>query len=181
MQEKDRNQNGKLTIEQVRDIYRIYKVELDEKTLKKYFEESDELNKDDFIKLATETKLTEFHAGDAVFSSKGGGTGVVKPNQAEDNVQQPGSKRGFLCCISKDYVTSPRCSKEEERRIKVERAFKKFDLNGDGFLSWDEFIQINGLDINAAQRIFKACDKETEGKITLEQFHSIVTRKYPQE
>ena len=71
MQEKDRNQNGKLTIEQVRDIYRIYKVELDEKTLKKYFEESDELNKDDFIKLATETKLTEFHAGDAVFSSKG--------------------------------------------------------------------------------------------------------------
>ena len=167
----------------MQDIYRIYKVDLEEKTLKKYFEDTEELSKDDFIKLATETKLTEFHVGEGVFSSKVGGTVGAKQVQTEDTEheqQQKGNKKGFLCCISKDYLTSPKTSSEEERRKKVERAFKKFDLNGDGFLCWEEFLQI-GLDIHVAQRIFKACDKETEGKMSFEQFYSIVSRKYPQD
>ena len=30
----------------------------------------------------------------------------------------------------------------KERIRKIENAFRKFDLNGDGFLSWDEFVQV---------------------------------------
>ena len=31
----------------------------------------------------------------------------------------------------------------KERIRKIENAFRKFDLNGDGFLSWDEFVQVH--------------------------------------
>ena len=36
-------------------------------------------------------------------------------------------------------------------------AFAKFDLDGDGFLSWEEFSQI-GLEERTAVRIFRYCD-----------------------
>ena len=32
---------------------------------------------------------------------------------------------------------------KDEQMEKVEMAFKKFDLDGDGFLSWEEFQQVH--------------------------------------
>ena len=154
---------------------------MDEKTVNKYFDSSEELMKDEFVKLAIETKLTEFNVGEGVFS-KSTPTPTVKTNQVEEKVKEKEKEyKGFLCCISSNYVSSPplqRNSEDEERKRKIEKAFKKFDLDGDGFLSWEEFLKI-GLDVDAAERIFKACDNETEGKITFDQFHNIVTKKYP--
>jgi Ca2+-binding EF-hand superfamily protein len=31
----------------------------------------------------------------------------------------------------------------QERINKIEKAFKKFDLNGDGYLSWEEFSKVS--------------------------------------
>ena len=55
---------------------------------------------------------------------------------------------------------------------KVEIAFNKFDLDKDGYLSWEEFQQVSeiffpslkyetaqiGLEIETAARIFRFCD-----------------------
>ena len=38
----------------------------------------------------------------------------------------------------------------QERLTKIERAFRKFDLDGDGYLSWDEFLQVT-VTINKAK------------------------------
>ena len=65
----------------------------------------------------------------------------------------------LLCCVGSEERTSSDRSGSQERLRQIERAFNKFDLNGDGFLSWEEFLQI-GLDRETASRIFSACSKE---------------------
>ena len=37
---------------------------------------------------------------------------------------------------------------------RVAIAFKKFDLDNDGFLSWDEFTQVPSLDNHSGQQTF---------------------------
>lgn len=66
----------------------------------------------------------------------------------------------LLCCVrsKEDRRTSP-LRRPEDRLKQIERAFHKFDLNGDGFLSWEEFLQI-GLEQETARRIFSACAQE---------------------
>ena len=63
--------------------------------------------------------------------------------------------------------------------FKIEKAFKKFDLNGDGYLSWEEFSKVGilhdliimptlpqiGLDPAQARRIFLSCSQSRHGKM----------------
>jgi len=62
--------------------------------------------------------------------------------------------------------------KEEKRLGRIEAAFRKFDLDGDGYLSWDEFQQI-GLEEESARRIFHSSQQVEPGKLSLDQFQSL--------
>ena len=55
-------------------------------------------------------------------------------------------------------------------------AFAKFDLDGDGFLSWEEFSQI-GLEERTAVRIFRYCD--AVGGIFLKNPYKKFIQTYP--
>jgi Ca2+-binding EF-hand superfamily protein len=44
-------------------------------------------------------------------------------------------------CFDKKMLTEVR----EEQMDKVELAFRKFDMDGDGFLSWEEFQQVRSV------------------------------------
>ena len=56
----------------------------------------------------------------------------------------------------------------------MERAFRIFDLDGDGYLSWDEFSKI-GLSPGQARRIFTFCCKDAAGRINQEQFCNLAS------
>ena len=47
----------------------------------------------------------------------------------------------MLACFCSDKRRAE--EEHKEQMAKVESAFKKFDLDGDGFLSWEEFQQVN--------------------------------------
>ena len=49
-------------------------------------------------------------------------------------IQHGQSGGGLLCCCKKPVVIP-----EEDR---VELAFRRIDLNNDGFITWDEFVQV---------------------------------------
>ena len=85
-----------------------------------------------------------------------------RPHYPQENLR-------LLCCVGSDEGRgSPGRRSSQERLRQIERAFNKFDLNGDGFLSWEEFLQI-GLDQETASRIFSACSKEVRGPAGVEE------------
>ena len=43
---------------------------------------------------------------------------------------------------------------------RVESAFRKFDVDGDGFIDWKEFKEVTkNMDSEQARRIFHSCDQ----------------------
>ena len=79
----------------------------------------------------------------------------------------------FLCCVSR--------KKRTEKQDRVETAFRRLDINGDGFIDWSEFQKVEAsywcfkyfsclldvcqgtsLDAEQADRIFSSCDKVGE-------------------
>jgi len=60
---------------------------------------------------------------------------------------------------------------------RIELAFRKFDLNHDGFLSRDEFDQMmKNVSKEQADRIFRTCDTNRNNKISLEEFRAMLDR-----
>ena len=114
---------------------------MDPKICSKYLDDQVEVSREEFIKLALEAKLTEFNAGELTKSSA-----PLKSSQDEETKAQT-ARSNLLCCVTEPEVTSLKSPSLQrtasvERMMKIERAFRKFDLNGDGFLSWEEFVQV---------------------------------------
>ena len=59
-------------------------------------------------------------------------------------------QHSLLCCLASGSGSSEakrRTEEEEEagpRLDRVEQAFRRFDIDQDGFLSWSEFKQVSG-------------------------------------
>ena len=65
--------------------------------------------------------------------------GDCEDRETNLNVQ---ARSTLLCCLTEPETVAPLRTESGDRIRKIERAFRKFDLNGDGFLSWEEFIQV---------------------------------------
>ena len=59
--------------------------------------------------------------------------------------------------------------KEKPKKPNTEKAFKKKDKDGDGFLSKEEFTA-NAKDATKAGTAFDKKDKDSDGKLTKEEF-----------
>ena len=48
---------------------------------------------------------------------------------------------------------------------RVESAFRKFDVDGDGFIDWKEFKKVTqNMDSEQARRIFHSCDQVAKAR-----------------
>lgn len=195
-QERDKAQTGNITYDQLAEIYRIYEVDLDEGRAARITDENGLIAKADFVTLAKDTHLLDFEGvfGEATnllspkksrrrpASQRRNGAGGGSGGQAEQSPGKtcPGSLVYYLtCCCSEDETNGENKEGQGEQPMdKIETAFRKFDLDGDGFLSWHEF-QLFGKDLQPQQalRIFNSCNKAGDGMISLAEFREMVNRK----
>jgi len=164
--ERDKNQTGKITYEQLEDIFRIYQVELDDKTISKVTDDKGEVSKDDFVKIALENKLLDFGN---VMSGSDPIKSVQKKSSSSkhsSSLYTPGQeissgKHSLLCCLTRAESEDQDRGEDRkhndinhERLDRVEQAFRRFDLDQDGFLSWTEFKQVKR---GTSKMLMKCC------------------------
>lgn len=174
-QERDPDGNMRISVEQVEDIYRIYKVDLEEGVVPGIADDDGQVGLEAFINLAKSSKLLDLttpsfrnvdrdHREQATPKRSGGGRGGRR---------QEGGSGGPLCCGAGVRAESP--AGELDR---VEGAFRRIDRNGDGFITWEEFQRnTSNLEDTAAKRIFTICDQNGDGRLTLEEFRSMANKK----
>ena len=127
-------------------------MDLDDGRAAKMFDEAGMINKEEFTQLAKHTHLLDFESTTgtspmALLSPrktrkqpqtlKKGQNRITEDNLLFSLLLHIQSCPSMLACFCSDnkMLTEVR----EKQMGKVELAFRKFDLDGDGFLSWEEF------------------------------------------
>lgn len=69
------------------------------------------------------------------------------------------------------------CEEADVKRDRVLTAFTAWDLDGDGYLSWEEFQRISNNTVMSqeqAMRIFQHCDKVEDDMLSLIEIFSCI-------
>ena len=112
---------------------------------------SNEINKTDFVQYALEQKLLDANEANTRRKKKEKAERVDRLERYKRNssvhVDDGGNQQsGLLCCLAftekQSSPKSPERMVQVATREKIEAAFKKFDLNEDGFIDWEEFQQV---------------------------------------
>lgn len=183
-QERDKAQKGVITFEQLVEIFRIYEVNLDENKAAKLKNEEGNIAKADFIQFAKDNHLLDFDSvlGEVALLLSSPRKGRRGQGKSKDQKIQ-GSRGQAAGPESKSLWSrfrDPPPSTEPPNVDKVELAFNKFDLDKDGFLSWEEFSQFGkNMEPDQALRIFNSCEQAEKGKVSLDEFRRLVASRPP--
>ena len=121
--------------------------------MSKILDDNGDIAREDFIKFSQDSKLLDFGnlmgeggvrgltvmaATAGVSSVQAGGTKKARTSQqgSSSRPSAPSHSHSLLCCCFTPREPGGRTAD------KVEIAFNKFDLDNDGFLSWEEFQQV---------------------------------------
>eukprot|EP00092_Neocalanus_flemingeri_P020601 GFUD01022320.1.p1 GENE.GFUD01022320.1~~GFUD01022320.1.p1 ORF type:complete len:280 (+),score=121.79 GFUD01022320.1:124-963(+) len=178
-QEKDKNQSGSISLEQMSDIFRIYKVELNIAHVESLLDPNGQIKKNDLIDYCIEAKLMDLT--DITKDRKKAKEDKVKEKEdklRETKENKNEAKKGTLFGFLKKNSFCQE-KKKEAKMDRVEAAFNKLDKDGDGYIDWEEFKQVaqNTVDVEKAGRIFSACDQSGDKKISLEEFRTMANIK----
>jgi len=196
-EERDKCGSGHISHEQLEDIYRVYQVDLDDYKASKIQDSTGQISREDFMNFAKETHLLDFECsamGEAILLLSPRKS-IKHPSTPKKNAKNKNSQKNenfvenhqtsasednscsmLACFCSSDKKVE---SQDSDKMDKVEFAFRKYDSDGDGFLSWEEFQQlVKNLDQEQALRIFNSCNQSGTGLISLEEFRTMVNRKH---
>jgi len=168
-QERDPDGDEKIGFDQLKDIYRIYEVEFDEDAAIGLLDRKGFINRENFFEFAINTKLVDFLEKKEAPTPKK--QQMMPPRYTNNKRPQP--NKGLCCCGERP--TTP--DEEEERVDRVEHAFKKMDRDNNGFITWVEFAKkAHFLTEEQSKRIFQACDRDGDGKITVEDLKTVANK-----
>jgi len=180
-QENDKNHTGSISLEQMLEIFRIYKVDLNVAHVKPLLDPTGQIKKNDFIDYCIEAKLM-----DLTDSTKERKTSKdEKAKEMEDKLKKEKKKEGkkgsMFGFLKKNSLSEEKKMEAELDRVEV--AFSKLDKDGDGYIDWEEFKQVavKGIDLEQAERIFSACDQSGDNKISLDEFRTMANIKKEEE
>ena len=109
----------------------VEKVGLDPALVWRVADPEGRVSRQDFVKLGQDMKLLEF--GGALGDKRRAATPLTPKKERWDTNGERKTRVGWTCCCFPSKT---------ERRDRVMVAFKVWDRDGDGFLSWDEFRQV---------------------------------------
>jgi len=154
-EDRDKSGSGHINYDQLEEIYRVYQVELDDSKASRIQDKSGLISREDFMIFAKDTHLLDFECsamGEAILllSPRKSSKHPTTPKKSQNPHQQsqrnkPGEHQesetscAMLACFCTDKKVEELL---EDRMDKVEFAFRKFDIDGDGYLSWEEFQQV---------------------------------------
>lgn len=157
----DTSGNGKITTEQMINIFKEAEITIPdiEDEISKICDKNGEIDFKEFMKFAMNTDLcmVEFH--DKVFHKP---SACCKTEKSDKKSKAEGSQKEKVDSAAMD---------------RIEVAFRKFDINQDGFLSRDEFDEMmKNVDKEQADRIFKSCDTAGDNRISLKEFRTMMAK-----
>lgn len=113
------------------------------------------IQKHEFMKFAMTTELCKVEFVDRVFQ---------KSDVEDDHSKKKEKREGRL-------------KLDPSKMDRIELAFRKFDINHDGYLSREEFDQMmKNVSKEQADRIFRTCDTTGDNRISLEEFRAMLER-----
>lgn len=158
---KDANGNGRITVEQMVQIFEENEVQVPnlEEEVAKLPDKDGWIRINEFMKFAMPLDLCKIEFHDRVFQKH--------DYDAEEKKAKQEAKDAAKSKVKFDPTKMDR----------VELAFRKFDLNQDGYLSREEFDQMmKNVGKEQADRIFRSCDTSGDNKISLEEFRTMLSR-----
>lgn len=154
----DANGNGRITPEQMVKLFAANEIivpNIEEEAVK-LRDKDGWIKMHDFFKFALTTDLCKIEFQDRVFQ---------KVDYDEERKKSEAAKKDSKAKL------------DPSKMDRVELAFRKFDINRDGFLSREEFDQMmKNVSKEQADRIFRSCDTSGDNKISLQEFREMLDK-----
>jgi len=163
---KDSNGNGRITAEQMIQIFQENEIQVPdiEKKVAKLPDKEGWIRINEFLKFSLATDLCKIEFHDKVFGGELDDNGDEKKTKTDAKKESKPSKPAKV-------------KFDSTKMDRVEQAFRKFDINKDGYLSRDEFdLMMKNVSKEQADRIFGSIDTAGDNKISLEEFRTMMSR-----
>ena len=176
----DPNEDCRVHINALREMHKELDLDFDEETVRDIISDREMMTKVEFVKFGVNTKLVENVEKAQNELDKKETEKMLEAKLQEGNMKR--SKSGGFSFWRKEKDKEKQVE-ETSRDDRILCAFNKFDTDGDGFLSWEEFSVMiqhaspgKEMGMERAQRFFRMGDVSGDGRIDIDEFRRMADK-----